>query len=68
MYIDIIQIYTYIITKICKIYKTLKSTLQLYILINSIRRWHMPKRHAKRRTHLLLVLLPNLMRLKISVL
>ena len=39
--------------KICKIYKTCICILQLHILINSIRRRHMPKRHAKRKTHLL---------------
>ena len=41
-----------------KICKNCECILQLYIPINSIRRRHMPKRHAKRKAHLLL---PNFM-------
>ena len=51
--------------KICKICKTCICILQLHILINSVRRRHMPKCNANRKTHLL-VWLPNLMRRKIS--
>ena len=41
-----------------KICKNCECILQLYVPINSIRRRHMPKRHAKRKGHLLL---PNFM-------
>ena len=51
--------------KICKICKACICILQLYILTYSIRRRHKPKRHAKRKTRLL-VWLPSLMRWKIS--
>ena len=51
--------------KICKICKACICILQLYILTYSIRRRHKPKRHAKRKT-CLLVWLPSLMRWKIS--
>ena len=51
--------------KICRICKACICILQLYILTYSIRRRHKPKRHAKRKTRLL-VWLPSLMRWKIS--
>ena len=39
--------------KICKNCKTCICILQLYILINSLGRSHMLKRHAKRKSHML---------------